>query len=97
MGDRISIPNGANVALEVANVDWIESDLMTSEKSIREYKGDRIPSLMTYECHPKSHIGFSECIADEVVFPVKDLLHFIKCVEHFNYSFLVCCLGGSEA
>jgi hypothetical protein len=35
----------------------------------------------TYECDPKSHISFSECIADKVVFAIKNLLDFVERVK----------------
>ena len=86
MNGGVSVPNGADVAFEVADIYWVEADLMQPAK-FRDVFHSKI--LETYNCDEQPDIRFSELVTDEVVLAFEHLLEFIKGLEERDDGSLI--------
>jgi hypothetical protein len=96
--DRISVTDCAEIALEMTNIDRIKPNLTERhKKKSSECLLVQNAKVQTYNRHPESHVSFCEFISNQVVFTCQYLFNFIKSIEDFHDSLLVCCLGGCAA
>jgi hypothetical protein len=94
MDVRIAPTNGSNVALEMADIDGIESDL----REIRPKKiSTPIPRSVrrpgANDGHEKSDIGLSQTITDEVGLALQQSLSTVECFKKLHDGILIR-LGG---
>lgn len=83
---RITVTNGADVALEVPDIYRIKSDLLIHARNKARLVGVSCiaEGNATHDGHPESDVCLGKLVADEIVFASQEFLRFVEGVEYFD-------------
>lgn len=87
----IAITNGSEIALEMPDVDDIETNLGCLGKTKLAFR-----AWTTYGGNEESNICFGKLVPDQIVLAFEYLLSFIERFEDLRNRFLMRLLGGSD-
>lgn len=91
----VSVSDGSDVALEMADIDRIKANLFATNMCWKIVKCQY--SEKTHDGDPEPDICFSQHISDKIVFSSQNLFKPVKGIKNWDDSFLVSSLSYREA
>ena len=91
MDIRVAVANGANVTLEMANVNWVESYLTRNR-----FSALRTRLMGTYHRYEEPDIGLRKAVTNEIGLSLQHPLDTVKSLKERKNCITICWKGRCE-